>query len=176
MRLSLAASCFCLAAFASPVFADVPRDAGTTSDDTWDLRNETCRHGSDKTTSDDEILFTIVNNNSDTPLSRVEIFSSHGDDECNDSASAPVGWTAQVLLDGTVVFVAGSPADVLERGQEMHGFKVRRHRSGACCHRSSAYGPGTGRIRDDDDDRDDCACTNVAVAPASWGATKRLYR
>lgn len=146
--------------------------------DTWDLENDSCErrlvYRGNVIEAVDEIDFHAVNNESDAPVTRIEIRSSSGGD-CHDSAAAPAGWMAQVLLDGAVVFVAQSPSDVIERGGRLYGFKVRRHSGGNCCHRHRGYGPGSS-IRDDDDDRDDCSCNQVSVAPTSWSRAKFLYR
>ena len=151
--------------------------------DTWDLENDTCQHRleyrGNVLQAVDEIDYHVVNHESDTPVTRIEILNGRrggtGGD-CHDSATAPVGWTAQVLLDGTVVFVAQSPADVIERGGQLYGFKVGRHSGGDCCHTHRGYGPGYLNIRDDDDNREDCSCNLVPVAPTSWSRAKILYR
>lgn len=151
--------------------------------DTWDLQNDSCeRHlvlRGNVLASVDEIDFHVENHDSDTPISRIEVFTGRRRDDgsdCHDSATAPAGWMAAVQLDGTAVFVAQSPSDVIERGGRLFGFKVGRRSGGDCCERHRGYGPGFSSIRDDDDDREDCSCNLVTVAPASWTQAKFLYR
>ncbi len=146
--------------------------------DNWDMENTTCGHHKAADSSEtDDVEYHVVNNQSDVPLSRIELLGRHrdGHDDCDDSATGPIGWMAQVLTDGTVVFSAQTPEDMIERGQSRSGFMLHRRRGGDCCHRHHGYGPGT-TIRDDDDGRDDCSCNNVAVAPASWSQAKVLYK
>lgn len=153
--------------------------------DTWDLQNDSCERRvvlrGNVLESVDEIDFHVENHESDTPIGRIEIFTGRrrGDDDrddCHDSAAAPAGWLAQVELDGAVVFVAQSPADVIERGTRLFGFRVGRRSGGDCCHRHRGYGPGFSSIRDDDDDREDCSCNRVGVSATSWTQAKFLYR
>ena len=152
--------------------------------DTWDLENDSCGHHlvyrGNVVETVDEIDFHVTNNNSDTPIARVEIFTGRrgdgGDHDCDDSATAPAGWLGQVQTDGRVVFVAQSPSDVIEAGGRLFGFKVG-HRGGSnCCRRHRGFGPGLSSIHDDDDDHEDCSCSQVAVAPTSWSGAKVLYR
>lgn len=172
-------------ATAAPTVSSAAPSPGYTAGagDTWDLENDSCEHHlvarGDGIEAVDEINFHVVNNESDVPVTRIEIFSGRrgGDrDDCHDSASAPAGWTAMVELDGTAVFVAQSPADVIERGGRLFGFTLGRRSGGDCCHQHRGYGPGFTAIRDDDDRREDCSCNQVAVTPTSWTRAKFLYR
>lgn len=183
MRFLLVAALAVTAGGACAVNAATPSPSYVAgAGDTWDLENDSCGHHlvfrGGVIESVDEIDFHVTNNESDDPLSRIEIFTGRrrGGD-CDDTATAPAGWSAQIDLDGTVVFTAQSPSDVIDRGGRLYGFKVgHRGGSGDCCRRHRGYGPGLTTIHDDDDDREDCSCNQVGVAPVSWTAAKFLFR
>ena len=173
-----------LATTAPAVSAAAPQPSHSAGvGDTWDLQNDSCARqlvlrGSVLETVD-EIDFHVENHASDVPISRIEVSSGRsagGTGVCHDSATAPPGWMAQVQDDGTAVFVAQSPADVVERGGRLFGFKIGRRSGGDCCQRHRGYGPGFSTIRDDDDVREDCSCNLVSVTAASWTQAKFLYR
>jgi len=147
------------------------------SDDTWDLDDDRC-HGEDAASpSGVDIEFRITNNVSDTPLCENQIQTGGRSGDCHDSAAAPIGWTAAVETDGTIVYTAQSPADYIHAGQTLDGFGMGRHRDrDGCCRRHRAYGPGAVGIQDDDDGRDHCFSTHVSTAPATWGGAKQLFQ
>jgi hypothetical protein len=145
------------------------------SGDTWDVEESHCG-GGDSSVPGIDVDFSVINHNSDIPVSEVQVLSG-GQSDCHDSASAPVGWDATVQSDGTIVYTAQTAADFIHAGQLLDGFGMGRHGDHHdCCRRNRAYGPGEASIHDDDDNRDHCFCSNVATQPTSWANAKLIYR
>jgi hypothetical protein len=143
--------------------------------DTWDVEDSHCG-GDDASAPGTDIEFSVINNNSEIPVSEVQVLSG-GQGDCHDSAAAPFGWDATVQTDGTILYTAQTAADYIHAGQLLDGFGMGRHGDRRdCCRRNRAYGPGETSIHDDDDGRDHCYCSNVATAPLSWGNAKLIYR